>query len=51
MGFRFGCTRRTGTQKSRLACGINAIYSKDILCQIDSNGDNVSHGLRSLTNE
>ncbi len=36
---------------SRLACGINAMYSKDIFCQIDSDGDNVSHGLPLPTGE
>ncbi len=44
-------TLRAGTQKYRFACGINAMHSKDILCQIDSDGDNVSHGLPLPTSE
>ena len=44
-------TRHTGTQKYRLAYGINAMYGKDILCQIDSDGDNVSHGRPLPKNE
>lgn len=44
-------TLHAGTQKYRFACGINAMHSKDILCQIDSDGDNVSHGLPLPTSE
>lgn len=43
--------RHAGTQKYGLACGINAMHSKDILCQIDSDGENGSYGLPLPTNE
>jgi hypothetical protein len=44
-------TRHTGKQKYWHPCGINALYSKDILCQIDSDGENGRHGLSLPTNE
>lgn len=44
-------TRHTGTQKYRLAYGINAMYSKDILCRIDSDGDYGRDGLPLPTSE
>ena len=33
------------------ACGIDAMHSKDILWQIDSDGDNGSHGQPLPTNK
>ena len=38
-------TRHAGAHQHALACGIHAVNSKDVLGEIDSNGDNGRHGL------
>ena len=43
-------TRHTGRTSAGLLCGINAMNSKDVLGEIDTDGDNGRYGLPS-TNE
>jgi hypothetical protein len=38
------------TRQHGLACGINAMNDKDVLCQIDANSDNDRHGISLTTN-
>ena len=44
-------TRHTGAHQRRLACGINAMNSKDVLGEIDTDGDNGRYGLPLPQNE
>ena len=44
-------TRHTGTHQRWLACDINAMNSKDVLGEIDTDGDNGRHGLPLPKNE
>jgi hypothetical protein len=38
-------TRQTGAHQRWLGCGINAMNSKGVLGEINTDGDNVRHGL------
>ena len=44
-------TRHTGAHQRWLACGINAMNSKDVLGEIDTDGDNGRHELPLPQNE
>ena len=43
--------RNAGAHQRGLACGVRAMYGKDVLGEIDADGDNGRHGLPLPKNE
>jgi hypothetical protein len=49
--FKQLAARNAGAHQRGLACGVHAMYGKDVLGEIDADGDNGRHGLPLPKNE